>query len=169
MKQYGGGGGQQGFDQVWMQHQDEVGALMKKIMNKSFDRKQYKGITYHDIGNLVSPYGDYTHAENGKKLPPEYEQLQLKLSEIADEAEQYAMNNKPKEDEITDQDRINFEEYKKYMRPIWDKYNKMYDEIQKMPGGYTQKKYDALQKIAAQRKKAEQEASDKFWKSLKNK
>ena len=169
MKQYGGGGGQQGFDQVWMQHQDEVGALMKKIMNKSFDRKQYKGITYHDIGNLVSPYGDYTHAENGKKLPPEYEQLQLKLSEIADEAEQYAMNNKPKEDEITDQDRINDAEYKKYMRPIWDKYDKMYDEIQKMPGGYTQEKYDALQKLAAQRKKADEEASEKFWKSLRNK
>lgn len=169
MKQYGGGGGQQGFDQVWMQHQDEVGDLMKKIMNKTFDKKQYKGITYHDIGNLVSPYGDYTHAENGKKLPPEYEQLQLKLSEIADEAEQYAMNNKPKEDEMTDQALKNFEEYKKYMKPIWDKYNKMYDEIQKMPGGYTQKKSDAYQKLAAQRKKAEQEASDKFWKSLKNK
>jgi hypothetical protein len=71
--------------------------------------------------------------------------------------------------EITDKDYKNFEEYKKYMKPIWDKYDKMYDEIQKMPGGYTQKKYDALQKIAAQRKKADKEASDKFWKSLKKK
>jgi len=35
------------------------------------------------------------------------------------------------------------------MRPIWDKYNKMYDEILNMPGGYTQKKWDALQKVAA--------------------
>jgi uncharacterized protein YfbU (UPF0304 family) len=51
--------------------------------------------------------------------------------------------------EITDKDRKNHEEYKKYMRPIWDKYDKMYDKIQNMPGGYTQKKYDALQKIAA--------------------
>ena len=78
------------------------------------------------------------------------------------------MNNKPKEDEFTDQDRKNSQEYKKYMKPIWDKYNKMYDEIDKMPGGYTQEQSDAFQKLAAQRKKAEKEASDKFWKSLKN-
>jgi len=58
-------------------------------------------------------------------------------------------NDKPEKVEITDQDRKNHEEYKKYMRPIWDKYDKMYDKIQNMPGGYTQKKYDALQKIAA--------------------
>lgn len=162
---------------------------LKKVMNSDiFDGAKYNwkqdGPKLNSAIAKMSQQGDLTEDDvtdlylhttagtplNNKSLAKrkgfkEFEQAMENASNNIIERE----NDKPEKDEITDQDRKNHEEYKKYMRPIWDKYDKMYDKIQNMPGGYTQKKYDALQKIAAQRKKAEQEASEKFWKSLRNK
>jgi len=50
MQQYGGGGGQEGWDEVWEKHKKQVETLLDKMLKKT-------NLTYHDLGNLVLPEG----------------------------------------------------------------------------------------------------------------
>jgi len=50
MQQYGGGGGQEGWDEVWEKYKKQVETLLDKMLKKT-------NLTYHDLGNLVLPEG----------------------------------------------------------------------------------------------------------------
>jgi len=58
MIQYGGGGGQEGWDEVWEKHKKQVETLLDKMLKKT-------NLTYHDLGNLGLPTGEYPTLESG--------------------------------------------------------------------------------------------------------
>ena len=80
MQQYGGGGGQEGWDEVWEKYKKQVETLLDKMLKKT-------NLTYHDLGNLVLPEGQYTTLASGQAAPPEFEKLQSLMADIADQAQ----------------------------------------------------------------------------------
>lgn len=172
MQQYGGGGGQEGFDDVWKKHEKKVTNLVGKILKKA------PTLTYHDLGNLVQPPGQYTQLDSGEKTPKEFEDLQYLMSDIADQAqENYTTNylnkgeKKLSPEEQAEEDRKQ-EAYKKHMKPVYDEYWRRRYALNKETADlpYTQEVYDKYQELQKWREKAQKEQQDKFdWKTGKPK
>lgn len=152
MQQYGGGGGQEGWDEVWDKHKKKVGNLVDKIMKKS-------NVTYHDLGNLALPEGQYTTLASGQAAPPEFEKLQSLMADIADQAQQNATDNDvvpltPEETEIR-------KKHQQFMQPVYDEYWKKYDAIDKsdLPD---EEKYKKLQQLYKWRDQTYNDQEAKF-------
>ena len=143
MIQYGGGGGQEGWDEVWEKHKKQVETLLDKMLKKT-------NLTYHDLGNLGLPTGEYPTLESGQKSPPEFKKLQKLMDKIADQAQDNFMNKYANEgfQDYTEEDYKKDIAYNQYLKPLNDEYWAKVKEIQRssLPYEEKNKKFQELNK-----------------------